>query len=325
MTNQLRGAQFPMAALTIMVLLFSASGRAWDTEGHMMVAFIAYQKLSQPTRDRVDALIMLNPDFAKLKSLIPSSVPKKDRPAMLFMLAATWPDRIKSKPGFTDDGTDHGNRPSGPTSSQNIGYDDKFHHKYWHFVDTPFSRDGASLPQVPDPNAQTRIHLFRTVLASTTEKDPLKSYDLVWLLHLVGDVHQPLHSSTRVRQAQPNGDGGGNLVSVCTTSPCSAANKTLHAFWDEVLGTAADVTAAASAAKKLAPADSVLARIKDEGEWVKESFDLAQGEVYKPPVHAGTGPFTLTASYRNGARNLAAKRVALAGARLANLLNAELK
>jgi len=83
-------------------------------------------------------------------------------------------------------------------------------HKYWHFIDTPFTTDRTALPPIPAPNAQERIALFRTVLASTSA-DPLKSYDLTWLLHLVRDVHQPLHASTRVGSTDPNGDSGGNL------------------------------------------------------------------------------------------------------------------
>jgi hypothetical protein len=191
-------------------------------------------------------------------------------------------------------------------------------------VDNPFSRDGTPLPMVPNPNAEERVHLFRSVLVSRSAHDVLKSYDLVWLLHLVDDVDQPLHSATRVRAAQPDGDDGGNGVTVCPKAPCTRTIA-LHAFWDDVLGTEADVTAAATAATHLATPDAAHAAITDEHEWVRESFDLAQGEVYRSPVGAGTGPFNLTAKYRNAALALAEKRVALAGARLANLLNAELK
>ena len=79
------------------------------------------------------------------------------------------------------------------------------------------------------------------------------------------------------------------------------------------------------AAKQLAQPDAAHAAIADEHEWIRESFELAQGEVYRAPVGAGTGPFALTAKYRSDAHALAAKRVALAGARLANLLNNELR
>jgi len=40
----------------------------------------------------------------------------------------------------------------------------------------------------------------------------LKSYDLTWLIHLVGDVHQPLHCVARITKGDPEGDKGGNDV-----------------------------------------------------------------------------------------------------------------
>ena len=50
-------------------------------------------------------------------------------------------------------------------------------------------------PSIPTPNAVTQIGVIRKVLASS-ESDGLKSYDLVWLLHLIGDVRQPLHAAS---------------------------------------------------------------------------------------------------------------------------------
>jgi hypothetical protein len=79
---------------------------------------------------------------------------------------------------------------------------EKLMHKYWHFVDKPCATDAIPLPAIPTANAQERIPLFRSVLASNAS-DPLKSYDLSWLLHLVGDIYQPLHSSTRVDASNP--------------------------------------------------------------------------------------------------------------------------
>jgi hypothetical protein len=58
---------------------------------------------------------------------------------------------------------------------------------------------------------------------------------------------------------------------------------------------------------------------------VNESFDAAKQTVYTAPVGSGDGPFTMTAAYRVKAKQLARQRIALAGVRLANLLNAELK
>jgi hypothetical protein len=156
------------------------------------------------------------------------------------------------------------------------------------------------------------------VLASTSA-DPLKSYDLTWLLHLVGDVHQPLHASTRVSSTDPNGDSGGNLVKLNCTS-CE-----LHAFWDDLLGTNNNLKTVVKAARKLPAAEAALAAKSDEKDWIAESFMESQQTVYASPIAAGNGPFTLTASYKKNAGKLAKVRVQLAGARLANLLNTELK
>jgi hypothetical protein len=142
---------------------------------------------------------------------------------------------------------------------------------------------------------------------------------MTWLLHLVGDIHQPLHASTRVSSTDPEGDAGGNLVKL----DCSKC--VLHAFWDDLLGTQNDLKTVMKAAKKLPKAQSALAAKSDEKDWIAESFMEAQQTVYAPPITAGDGPFTLTTQYKKNAGKLAKQRVALAGARLANLLNTELK
>ena len=310
--------RFQTALVFSAILAAAPQARAWDSEGHMMVAYIAYQQLTPAIRDRVDQLITLNPLHDQWVSMLPTGLSDADQKRGVFMLAATWPDLIKTDPAYSDDGLQGGNRPDGAPSSQNTGYGDKLRHRYWHFVNTPFSTDGTSLPA---PNAQDRIHLFRTVIASSTAADALKSYDLVWLLHLVGDVHQPLHAAIRVSAARPQGDGGGNSVSLCA-APC---RDELHGFWDDILGVDQTVTAAESLAATLTAAASADANVLDEAIWVNESFSLAKASVYQSPIGAGTGPFTITPAYQEGAKTLASQRIALAGARLGNVLNAELK
>jgi hypothetical protein len=163
--------------------------------------------------------------------------------------------------------------------------------------------------------------------SARTPKSALKSYDLVWLLHLVGDVHQPLHCATRVSATAPQGDDGGNKALVVCDG-CQTAQR-LHALWDDLPGTAKSVklalTPVIAAATKLPTPDPTLAAKSDEKAWVAESFQAAQAVVYQPPILAGNGPFTLTPAYTDAARTVAQERVALAAARLANLLNKELK
>jgi len=214
----------------------------------------------------------------------------------------------------------HRNTQKAPDPSRNSGFDDKFMHKYWHYIDLPFSPDGTKLVQPPQINAQERIGLLRKTIASDAP-DALKAFDLVWLLHLVGDVHQPLHATSRFTHAGTKGDAGGNNVKLCK-SPCK---DELHAFWDDVLGKEETVSTAIIAAGGLPKPDQAQASKSDEAEWVQESFQAAQKWVYVDPIGVGNGPFTPNGAYKANAKKVAEERVALAGARLGNLLNTELK
>lgn len=84
--------------------------------GHMQIAYVAYKKLDAPVKDKVDALLKLNKDYAKWTANAPD-----ERTAKLnaFVHAATWADDIKTKDyNYTRDKVD------GPTAGQNIGYAD---------------------------------------------------------------------------------------------------------------------------------------------------------------------------------------------------------
>jgi len=288
----------------------------------MSVGYVAYKRLKPAVRDRVNALLKLNPKYNDWAAKVDKQMPDAgadDKNMMIFMLATVWADDIKRDRTYKQDGTQGGNRPEGsPDPGRNTGYDDLLMHKYWHFIDTPFSTDGTPLPPIPTPNAQERIALFRKVLASSSP-DELKSCDLVWLLHIVGDIHQPLHASTRVSKADPDGDAGGNLVKL------DCAKCELHFFWDDLLGTGNDLPSVLRKARKLPKPEGSLVAKTDDKQWVAESFQAAQNVVYSPPVGPGDGPYALTLAYQKRAGKLAKQRVALAGARLAKLLNDELK
>src|SRR5215475_12359093 len=87
----------------IFVVLLIAAGaasqsRAWNDRGHMTVAYIAYKQLNPTARDRVDALLKLNPKYADWEITIQKQVPnasQEDKNLMIFMIASTWPDQIK--------------------------------------------------------------------------------------------------------------------------------------------------------------------------------------------------------------------------------------
>jgi hypothetical protein len=298
------------AFFIIALLVVPTGASSWNARGHMMVAAIAWDQLEEPTKARAAELLKLNPEH---KNWI-RNVPAADRAKTAFMKAATWPDFIRDV--YKDDGSDP---EKAPLASQNIGYEDELQHRYWHFVDLPFSLDGSPLQQPKKPNALTQIIEFRKVIASKEADDDLKSYDLVWLIHLVGDVHQPLHATARFSTASPKGDNGGNDVKVC--SPC----KTLHSFWDSSAGTASNVASVSNAADGLDEADPDAADLDNPQTWVEESFKIAQSAVYRRPVGKENGPFEITKAYRKSASNIAEERIVLAGARLAKLLNDHLR
>ncbi|WFU80755.1 S1/P1 nuclease [Bradyrhizobium sp. CIAT3101] len=195
----------------LLLLLQSTAAFAWDAFGHMEVAQIAWDRLTPSVRARVSELLRLNPQYVAWATNVPAH--KQDQVA--FLRASTWPDFIRGARGYISDGSEGGNRPPpGPEAAQNIGYSDLFMHKYWHFVDLPFSPDGTTLEDPPSPNAGTQIALFRKALSSELTTNDVKSYDLSWLIHLVGDVHQPLHATSRFTTGKPHGDAGGNSVTI---------------------------------------------------------------------------------------------------------------
>ena len=310
------------AALALAALLdLARSAQAWDDFAHMETAAIAWAKLTPDVRTRVATLLERNPSYpnwivgAKLA----------DRPRVAFMRASTWPDAIRSDSHFDDDSQDS------PTASQNVGYADLFRHKYWHFVDQPFSPDNTPTQPAPAPNAATQIAAFRAALASHDLSDDVKSYDPTWLLHLVGDVHQPLHCVSRYDQADPKGDRGGNTVRITGNEPPVPCDDprfcpygppgNLHALFDDAVGSSYSTAAASAAAAKLPEAPESKAAVLDEKVWIQEGLELGQSDVYVKPIGIGRGPFAITKDYQHKAIELAKKRIALAGARLANLLN----
>jgi hypothetical protein len=297
----------------------AAPALAWNDFGHMTVAYLAYKKLNPHTKERADQLLKLNPSYQEWLSKIGSDTSEADRDTQVFMLASTWPDTIKGDKTYQSDGSQHGFRPEGEAASQNIGYSDHLLHKYWHFVDQPFTYDHTKLPPPIVPNALTEMAAFRAVLASDSPDD-LKSYDLVWLMHIVGDVHQPLHCVTRVSQDHPYGDSGGNDVKL----KGAGDSQNLHGLWDWILGKGGPKDVIAFADNLPEPPKKAAADLTAT-DWTDEGFKLAKKKIYVSPIKKGSGPFAMTESYQHKAKVLAEAQAELGGARLANILNTELK
>ena len=311
--------------LALVLAAGAAPAFAWDSFGHMVVADVAWRdlKANAPERlARIDALLKLNPSYSKWVKGVPASA----RQEVAFVQAAHWADDIKSSnSGYVADGTNGGDTGVEPVASYNLGYapKDRAMHKYWHFVDAGFSPDGTPVAATPVPNAQDRIVLFAQTLASSTASDALKSYDLSWLIHLVGDLHQPLHATTRFTADAPAGDQGGNLVKV-SCARADACPGELHAVWDTILGTATSPTTAIAYAATLAiPAGEAVQTTDDV--WAAESRQMAEADAYAGIGDATDGTHRLSGAYLAQAKADAIQRVVLAGARLSWLIRQNLR
>jgi hypothetical protein len=309
----------PFRALSVTIAFLAAPlnyAQCWWDEGHMQIAYVAYKHLDPQVKDRVDVLLRLNTDYPKWTAGARDEATAK---LYAFVHAATWADDIKTKEyGYTRDSV------TSPNAGQNIGYSDHNQHAFWHFKDVNFSPDSTPLP-VDDPVDLVTLlkKISATLPTSSGASDDVRSYDLVWCLHLVGDAHQPLHAVGRFTSAIPNGDAGGNAENVI---PASGEMISLHAYWDRMFGGYSSPYGAIFDAEdqnglRSITANSVSVQISDPQAWIEESAKLAKQYAYAPPVSLGTNAVMLTRDYESNARNIARGQAALAAARLAKLLN----
>jgi hypothetical protein len=291
-----------------------APAAAWNGTGHRIVAAIAYERLTPRVRARVDDLIRKHPDYAAIFAKdAPADATARARAA--FLTAANWPDMIRAgDPRFYDE-----TRSDAAPTPLLPGFPDMARHAGWHFIDIPYTPDGAVGEPPRTPNALTELQrILREIKSPPSEQQIV--YDLPWLEHLVGDVHQPLHCTSRFLRSQPKGDAGGNFVFV-------APGRTLHSVWDDAPGLDnSDEYVAQYAAKARAahPARDISINPR---KWVDESFKLDRTDVYTfgPETGSREHPIALPNGYVENAASIAEQRIAAAGYRLAAVLNALLR
>lgn len=285
-------SKIAVALLGIMLCMPSVA-LGWGAGGHMMTASIAFKRLNPRAKAQANALLAreIKPDEVTAKSLN-------------FINASHWADDLRPFPEF-----------------------DSF--KILHFIDYPFSTDGTALPtNQPEPeNIVKALEENVEILKTSTDKDA-QAQALRLIIHFVGDIHQPLHSATRVTKANPDGDRGGNLVSIMV-----AGKKTnLHSYWDGGIGSFPksgpnfappplnQIPAAAAQATKGNPATNPKIKLDEPTNydgWARESFAFAKSTAYVGlRVNAAQ-----TATYNTKALRVARQRVAWGGYRLAALLN----
>lgn len=313
---------FRFAALGLAALLFAPPAPAWNFVTHRVIAAMAYDQLTPATRARVDALIRLHPDYsAHFVKDAPQNEPGRARAA--FIESAVWADQIRSDPRFYDNA-----RQDAVPTPVLPGFPNMQRHSEWHFIDLPFSQDGTPLEPGQAPNLVTELDRIMAELSHPGAglNDPAqRAYDLVWLIHLFGDVHAPLHCVSRFSASQPKGDQGGNLVFVAVGGSTPAI--TLHKYWDDAVGAdtaPAWVTRTAAELMGTHPSASLSGGPQ---QWAQESLTTAETEIYSfgPENGSQQHPISLPAGYRTNAKKVADAQAVTAASRLAAFLSLQLQ
>jgi hypothetical protein len=283
------------AATVIVALLLWSPAYAWGDLGHRVTALIAYRHLNPDARSRLDSLLASDPDPLTASD---------------FASRATWADKFSA--------THHETTP-------------------WHFmnneIDSPDAKaacygfqplaEGVVASAGPAKSCiVAKIEQFSAELRDPATTPNEKVLALKFLIHFMGDLHQPLHVAD-------HDDRGGNCIRLSPSPDGDVTN--LHLFWDitTVRALGADATTIAAALdKEITARDAKAWRRGDVRTWARETFELAKRDAYHLPSlpTCGTPDATIALSpdYEVTAQVDAAGQLKKAGIRLASVLNADL-
>ncbi len=166
----------PWIAVCMLVgLLGAPTAKAWGCKGHQTVALVAEKHLTPEARQMVQKLLGENAIDPKLKRWCGNTT------SDLMVDASTWPDDVRNE------------RKNGP----------------WHYIDIPRGKHKGDLAEYCGAEGcVTRAIEEQRAILKDKSADPVKRAEAIrYLIHFVGDLHQPLHAIT-------NADNGGNCVPV---------------------------------------------------------------------------------------------------------------
>ena len=351
-----RITRYVLSLFICLAVIFHPHGaHAWHKSGHWLVAYMTWELLDESDR-RAELIEILKHHPHRdlfLRANCPDDV---DSDEWMFVQAANWPDWVA--------------RPVG----KNITAEDAeeivrtYSHLNWHFVNLPIAYDKsltdvdrekqfASLlaPSADDTVAPRhaldalRVSLSELQDEKTTAQQ--KAIALSWILHLVGDIHQPMHAATLIASREhfppdglllPKGDQGGNLVGVQLGTGNSSVIS-LHRLWDghvpgELPYPQSRALALAWSREKSGDRSSDIAdkHVNDPKEWILESHRLACEHAYRDvgnalvlapllvsPDDRGSKlpkPPILSDAYVENLKAVSERRLKLAARRLAALL-----
>ena len=296
--------------------IFVSSVLAWDDTGHKLTAYIAWEQMSPQARERAIKILLSAPEDSDLSVFyLQDSRSATAKQRELFMITSTWADIVRNK--------DFKNRYA------------KYHHGTWHYLDTFWREVNGKVEHVPElesdkENAIERLFVFDKMLRDSSAGDADKAIALAWILHIGGDIHQPLHDSARVTELDPKGDQGGNRFMLSPKDAKGEDRVSLHWYWDSIVGRniprindACDsdyLPAIAQQMMKKYPFAKMRNRLKigKFDDWQQEGFQIASTKLYPASLKFGEMP---SESYKKQAFEIAQEQIALAGYRLGEMLN----
>lgn len=281
---------------------------AWSRPGHMVSAAIAYEELkTQDPRiiEKIVTLVEKHPDRGAFEVAM-GGARGEERNRRIFLELARWPDDAR--------GSIHD-------------------HPTWHYSSRPLINPASPPPQlledVPQGSALEAFALNLNVASDPRAPAGERAVALCWVFHLVGDMHQPLHSVSQVSKRFPEGDRGGGLQFV--RDPESNEPVTLHWFWDDRVSREGEPVQALQRAtdlmrrlpraqfKELQP----FRNASEFSAWAQESYELAGKQAYGPDLNASDAAATapkLSSRYLEQSTDIAEKRLTLSGYRLTEVL-----
>jgi hypothetical protein len=200
---------------------------------------------------------------------------------------SSWADEVRSSdPGFASTGT-------------------------WHYINLPsgynYEQFVAAVKNDTHPNVYSALLKCEADLKSDTTSAKYRAIALKFVVHLVGDLHQPMHVSHA-------DDQGGNLVKIIF----NGEPTNLHSLWDSKLINYHPMTVDMMATEydKATPQQITKWQSEDTLTWLYESYVIAE-QIY---AQAAKSP-NFNDDYYRTAISIIQKRLLQGGIRLAGVLN----
>jgi hypothetical protein len=312
----MRKSLFFTAVLIVITAFLVVPAFAWHDEGHKLTGYVAWQRMTPQTRAAVIKILRSAPEDSNIAAFYPvyGIEPEELRKMEFFMLMHTWADMIRER--------------SFPVRYQ------KYHRSNWHYYDTFWSEANGKVVILTGfeegGEAVPRMAEAEKTMRDPNAKDADKAVALAWMLHLVGDIHQPLHNSARVTPTEPKGDQGGNLFFLTPEGTPPANRLNLHTYWDGITTRSVPLPKGecvrdylvelGNKMMKKNPYQKFASSLKlgQYREWHQEGFALATTVVFTPDLKRFEMP---SEKYRKATFATAERQIPLAGYRIAETLN----